>query len=136
MLLSKDVKILTDMNTPNNSDDCSINKQFTNSNFYNLRKIFNDCTHLNCQEIEFGNYIIYNRHTIDSGTFGNVFLGCDKEIGIYVAIKQFKTSLYDIFLLEKRILTNIRGTGNFPEFYDCIERDDGLYIIESFMDLL
>ena len=80
-----------------------------------LKKIFNDCCHLNCQEISFDNYYAYDKDSIDSGIYGTVFLRSIKESNIKIAIKEIKN--YAVYQREKGILTNIRGIENFPEYY-------------------
>ena len=98
-----------------------------------LKKIFNPTDHLNIQEIEFGNYIVYDQHTIDSGSYGNIFLGCNKETKIRVAIKQISNCNHENYLKEKGILSHIRGKGNYPEFLDSYQDSKYYYIIESLM---
>ena len=53
--------------------------------------------------------------------------------GIRIAIKQFNDSNYSSYKNEKAILSNIRAIGNFPEFFDSIERNNKFYIFESQM---
>ena len=56
-------------------------------------------------------------------------MGSVKETGIKIAIKKIKD--YDVYLLEKGILSDIRWIGNFSEFYDSIEVNDNYYVVES-----
>lgn len=106
---------------------------YSNKQFFLLQKIFDETAHLSLQEVDIGNFLIYDKHDIDSGSFGTIFLGCEKETKIKVAIKRIKKTNYDSYLSEKIILTNIRGTGNYPEYYDSLELNDAYYIIEGLM---
>ena len=90
--------------------------EYTNDNISILKNLFIPNDHLNSQEIDFGNYYVYNNHLINSGTFGNVFFGAHKRSGIRVAIKQIEINYDFSFQVEKDVLVNILSTGNFPEF--------------------
>lgn len=94
-----------------------------------LKNLFNSCSYLNSQEIDFGNYYVFDKHALDSGSYGTVFLGCQKNSNLKVAIKQIKD--YDLYQREKEILIDIRSMGNFPVFYDSLELHEYCYIIES-----
>lgn len=126
-------KINKDINTEKNVLDLSKKNNYVDSleYFRILKHLFLPNDHLNSQELDFQNYYVYDNHVLGHGSFGNIFLGSDKKTGIRVAIKQIEESLYFSYKREKMILTNIRGTGNFPEFYDSIEMPKHLYIIES-----
>lgn len=78
-----------------------------------------------------GNYFLYKKCSIDKGVSGLVFLGCDIQTKIKIAIKMFDESDIKAFLNEKPILANIRGEGNFPEFYDSFESDDFQFFINE-----
>ena len=84
---------------------------------------------MNLQEIDFGNFYIFDKHAINSGIYGTVFFGSNKESNLIVVIKSIKD--YDIYKREKGILSEIRGLGIFPIFYDSLERQENCYIIES-----
>ena len=64
-----------------------------------LKKIFNPCSYLNLHEIDFGNFYVFDKHAIDSGTYGTVFFGSNKESNLRVAIKSTKN--YDIYQRKK-----------------------------------
>ena len=96
-----------------------------------LLNVFSNQKHLNCQEIEMENYFVFNNHALGTGSFGTIFLGSNKTTKNFVAIKQINKSYYYSYKNEKNILTSIRGTGNFPEFYDSFESKENYYIVEN-----
>jgi len=49
-----------------------------------LNNLFNKVDHLLSQELDYRNYLIFDKHCIDSGSFGNIFLGCLKETKIRI----------------------------------------------------
>ena len=57
----------------NNNDKMPINYSAL------LSKVFVNQKHLNCQEIELQNYLVFDNHALGEGTFGTIFLGSNKK---------------------------------------------------------
>ena len=73
-------------------------------------------------------------HELGHGAYGTVFLVRHKRLNTLRAVKFIKSSIRNKdYLNEANLLKNLKHSG-IPIIYDIEEGDEGIYVIEEYID--